>query len=87
MTDEPANPQMSVVFSRVALSDQVMQLIQERILDGVYAPGDRLNIDALTREFNVSSSPIRETSRATCTRCCAMPRSLPYSGANWRMAD
>lgn len=60
MADEIANPQMSVVFSRVALSDQVMQLIQERILDGAYAPGERLNIDALTREFNVSSSPIRE---------------------------
>jgi DNA-binding GntR family transcriptional regulator len=50
----------TVVLSRVALSDQVMQLIQERILDRVYAPGERLNIDALTREFNVSSSPIRE---------------------------
>ena len=60
MAKEPTQPDMTVVISRVALSDQVMQLIQERILDRVYAPGDRLNIDALTREFNVSSSPIRE---------------------------
>jgi DNA-binding GntR family transcriptional regulator len=51
---------MNTVLSRVALSNQVMQLIQGRILDRVYAPGARLNIDALTREFNVSSSPIRE---------------------------
>lgn len=48
------------VFSRIALSDQVTQLILERILDRVYAPGARLNVDALTREFNISSSPIRE---------------------------
>lgn len=47
-------------LSRIALSDQVMQLMQERILDGVYAPGERLNIDAISRELNVSSSPIRE---------------------------
>ena len=60
MVDELTNKDINVVFSRIALSDQVMQLIQERILDRVYAPGDRLNIDALTREFNVSSSPIRE---------------------------
>ena len=40
--------------------DQVTQLIQERILDGIYAAGERLNIDALSRELNVSSSPIRE---------------------------
>jgi DNA-binding GntR family transcriptional regulator len=60
MVDETTNKDFNIVFSRVALSDQVMQLIQERILDRIYAPGDRLNIDALTREFNVSSSPIRE---------------------------
>lgn len=60
MAGQPSHPHMNIVLSRVALSDQVTQLIQERILDRVYAPGERLNIDALTREFNVSSSPIRE---------------------------
>lgn len=45
---------------RVALADQVFQHIQERILDRVLAPGQRLNIDALARELGVSSSPIRE---------------------------
>jgi DNA-binding GntR family transcriptional regulator len=61
MTEETKNlPGMNVVLSRIALSDQVMQLIQERIVDRVYAPGERLNIDALCRELNVSSSPIRE---------------------------
>ena len=49
-----------LTISRVALADQVVQLLQERILDRVYAPGERLNIDALSRELDVSSSPLRE---------------------------
>jgi DNA-binding GntR family transcriptional regulator len=48
------------VLARVALVDQVTALLMERILDRVYAPGQKLNIDALSREFEVSSSPIRE---------------------------
>lgn len=60
MLQKPMLRENSAVFSRIALSDQVLQLVMERILDRVYAPGERLNIDALSREFNVSSSPIRE---------------------------
>ena len=48
------------LLSKVALTDQVTDLIEERILDKTYQPGERLNIDALCREFDVSSSPIRE---------------------------
>lgn len=48
------------LLARVALVDQVTSLLTQRILDRAYAPGERLNIDALTREFEVSSSPIRE---------------------------
>ncbi|WGF86740.1 GntR family transcriptional regulator [Marinivivus vitaminiproducens] len=48
------------VISRVALADQVVHVLQERILDRVYAPGARLNIDALARELDLSSTPIRE---------------------------
>ena len=47
-------------LARVALADQVTALLIERILDRAYAPGQKLNIDALSREFEVSSSPIRE---------------------------
>jgi DNA-binding GntR family transcriptional regulator len=48
------------VLARVVLTDQVTALLMERILDRAYAPGEKLNIDALSREFEVSSSPIRE---------------------------
>ncbi|HET8840170.1 MAG TPA: GntR family transcriptional regulator, partial [Ktedonobacteraceae bacterium] len=37
--------------------------IRRRIMDGIYAPGYRLNIDALAREFGVSKVPIREAIR------------------------
>jgi len=47
-------------ISRIVLADQVMRVLQERILDRIYEPGARLNIDALSRELQVSSSPIRE---------------------------
>lgn len=46
--------------SRVVLAEQVHELIKERILDQAYVPGERLNIDAMVREFAVSSTPIRE---------------------------
>ncbi|MGU3493980.1 GntR family transcriptional regulator [Xanthobacteraceae bacterium A53D] len=48
------------ILARVALVDQVTAHLMERILDRDYAPGEKLNIDALSREFEVSSSPIRE---------------------------
>lgn len=60
MVEQSTLRDRKIALSRVALSDQVMELILERILDRVYTPRERLNIDALSRELNVSSSPIRE---------------------------
>lgn len=45
---------------RTILADQVHQILQERILDQQYLPGERLNIDTLARELGTSSSPVRE---------------------------
>jgi len=50
----------TLVRTRVVLADQVCEMLKERILDQAYAPGMKLNIDALVREFAVSSTPIRE---------------------------
>ena len=44
----------------VTLKLQVYQAIRARILSGEYALGEKLNIDALCREFSVSNSPVRE---------------------------
>jgi DNA-binding GntR family transcriptional regulator len=45
---------------RVALPDQVHEILRERIFDRMLAPGDRLNIEALARELKVSATPVRE---------------------------
>jgi DNA-binding GntR family transcriptional regulator len=45
---------------RIALLDQVYEVLKERILDRVYDAGAKLNIDALGRELKVSSTPVRE---------------------------
>ncbi|QJW83846.1 FCD domain-containing protein [Ramlibacter terrae] len=45
---------------RTSLSDLTYETLKERILDQKLAPGERLNIDALTRSLGVSSSPVRE---------------------------
>lgn len=47
-------------LARTTLSELTYEALKEKILDQTLAPGARLNIDALSRELNVSSSPIRE---------------------------
>ena len=47
-------------IERVALLDQVYEVLKERILDQRYRPEEKLSIDALARELLVSSTPIRE---------------------------
>jgi len=45
---------------RNILGDEVYEGIKTQIMNRVIAPGSRLNIDALRREFGTSSTPIRE---------------------------
>ena len=45
---------------RTTLSERTYEAIKERVFDQLLAPGTRLNIDGLSRELNVSSSPVRE---------------------------
>lgn len=47
-------------IERVALVDQVHEVLKGRILDRDYQPGERLGVDGLARELGVSSTPIRE---------------------------
>lgn len=47
-------------ITRTTLSEQTYETLKERILDKTLPAGAKLNIDALSRELNVSSSPIRE---------------------------
>lgn len=45
---------------RNSLVDQVYDLILEKVRNGDLQPGDRLNIEALSDEFGVSRTPMRE---------------------------
>jgi DNA-binding GntR family transcriptional regulator len=41
------------------LTDTVYTLLRERILGGAFAPGERLNVDALAQQLNVSQTPLK----------------------------
>lgn len=44
----------------MTLSERVFEILRDRILTGVYKPGDRLLYAALSEELEVSLSPIKE---------------------------
>jgi DNA-binding GntR family transcriptional regulator len=46
--------------SRSVLSDEVHAAIREMLLNHTIAPGQHINIDALSRELDVSPTPVRE---------------------------
>ncbi|HEY6757861.1 MAG TPA: GntR family transcriptional regulator [Baekduia sp.] len=48
---------------RTVLRDQVKTLLLERILSGVYAPGDRLVETRIAQELGISQAPVREALR------------------------
>lgn len=45
------------------LREQVLVALRGRIIDGVYAPGERLTEDRLAADFGVSRNPVREALR------------------------
>ena len=46
--------------SRTPLSEQAFQIIRDRILRGTMVAGEKLKIDILQRDLEISSSPLRE---------------------------
>ncbi len=42
------------------MAEVVMRDIENRIMEGSYSPGQKLNVDELSRELNVSKTPVRE---------------------------
>lgn len=49
--------------SRVRLVDEVVDVIRDRIYDGLYAPGEPIRQEQLAGELNVSRTPLREALR------------------------
>lgn len=47
------------VLQAERLTDTVYALLRERILGGSFAPGERLKVDALAQQLNVSQTPLK----------------------------
>jgi DNA-binding GntR family transcriptional regulator len=47
-------------ISRVTIKQQIYSIIKQKILTGEFDLGERINIDSLCRDVNVSNSPVRE---------------------------
>ncbi|KAF5066548.1 GntR family transcriptional regulator [Anaerotignum sp.] len=50
----------SIKLQKSTMKDQVYEIIKEMILNQTYHLGEKINIDTLATELNVSNSPIRE---------------------------
>jgi DNA-binding GntR family transcriptional regulator len=68
--------------TRSMLRDQIKDVIVERILDGVYGPGERIVEIRVAHEFGVSQAPVREALREL--ELLRLVVSEPFRGARVR---
>jgi DNA-binding GntR family transcriptional regulator len=68
--------------TRNMLRDQIREVLLERILDGAYAPGQRIVETQIATEFSVSQGPVREALREL--EILGTIVSEPYRGARVR---
>ncbi len=61
----PSSPtQVDAIGSQYrSLTQIIVETLRERVLDGAYEPGQRLNIADLAQQFSVSPVPVREALR------------------------
>lgn len=50
----------SIKLQKASIKEQVYEIIKEMILTQTYGLGEKINIDTLAADLNVSNSPIRE---------------------------
>src|SRR5919107_2952392 len=75
---EPA----AAVVHRTMLRDQIKDVLMQRILDGVYGPGERIVETRVAEEFGVSQAPVREALREL--ELLRLVVSEPFRGARVR---
>src|SRR3954471_22352057 len=71
-----------MAVTRGVLRDQVKDVLMERILDGVYGPGDRIVEIRVAEELGVSQAPVREALREL--EMLRLVVSEPFRGARGR---
>lgn len=76
---------MKIGDSQLALRDRVLDELRERILNGTYAPGERLTEERVANDFGVSRSPVREALRVISTE--GLVRINPRRGAEVATPD
>lgn len=69
-------------LNRNCMHDRIRWTILERIMEGVYKPGERLKELALAKEFHVSQAPVREALRKL--EAIGVLESEPYRGTRVR---
>jgi DNA-binding GntR family transcriptional regulator len=52
-----------VATSANSKQDQIYAVVRERLIEGIYAPGHRINVAEISRELGVSNIPVREALR------------------------
>jgi DNA-binding GntR family transcriptional regulator len=72
----------SSAVSRPTLRDQIKDALLQRILQGTYAPGERIVEIRVAREFGVSQAPVREALREL--EILRLIESEPFRGARVR---
>ncbi|MFC5925011.1 GntR family transcriptional regulator [Micromonospora vulcania] len=60
MAQQPAHEGRLRPARRLTLAEDVYESIKALVMDHVLPPGERVNIDALARELDVSPTPVRE---------------------------
>jgi DNA-binding GntR family transcriptional regulator len=70
------------LVSRPTLRDQIKDALLQRILQGTYAPGERIVEIRVAREFGVSQAPVREALREL--EILRLVESEPFRGARVR---
>jgi len=51
---------VSQTIETSALATQIYRVLREEIISGIFAPGDKLDINKLAEKFGVSRSPVKE---------------------------
>jgi len=69
-------------LERQSTSDRVREILMKRILDGVYAPGDRIVELDVARDLDTSQAPVREALREL--QGLRLVEVRPYRGARVR---
>ena len=54
----------AVELNKESLADQVFSVIRDRIINLEISPGERIDVDELTKELEVSKAPIRDAMKA-----------------------